>query len=175
TPSSVRASLSRVWEAGSRKSVSRRLSRISACESLATPWVTLTRSNTTRRSAPMTRSRLRRPTSKSISTTFLPLWARTAPRAAVEVVFPTPPLPDVTTTTLPMHVSPMLSVEGRDQNCAFVQIGLYRRAARGRLHVLRDAIPPIHRQKLGFVPPAEDARLAISRGAGDGAPAQCAI
>src|SRR3982751_1508450 len=58
------------------------------------------RSNTTRRSAPITRSRLRRPTSKSMTTTLSPFWARAAPRAAVDVVFPTPPLPDVTTRTL---------------------------------------------------------------------------
>ena len=39
TPSSVSASLSRVCEAGSSDSVSRRLSRISACASLALPWI----------------------------------------------------------------------------------------------------------------------------------------
>src|SRR5216683_3275849 len=50
TPCSVRASLSRVCEAGSSHSVSSRLSRMRACESLATPCTTLMRSNTTRRS-----------------------------------------------------------------------------------------------------------------------------
>ena len=75
TPSPVSASLSRVWHAGSRCSVSSRLSRISACDSLASPWMTLIRSNTTRRSAPMTRSRLRSPTSKSTTTTFSPFCA----------------------------------------------------------------------------------------------------
>ncbi len=71
-PRSVSASLSRVCEAGSSDSVSIRLSRISACASLASPCTTLIRSNTTRRSAPITRSRLRKPTSKSITTTFSP-------------------------------------------------------------------------------------------------------
>ena len=52
---------------------SSRLSRISACASLASPCTTLMRSNTTRRSAPITRSRLRRPTSKSTTATFLPV------------------------------------------------------------------------------------------------------
>src|SRR5438876_1200804 len=66
------------------------------------PWTTLIRSYTTRRSAPITKSRLRRPTSKSITTTFCPKVANAAPRAAVDVVLPTPPLPDVTTTTLPI-------------------------------------------------------------------------
>src|SRR5215213_6294021 len=100
TPSSVSASLSRVCEAGSSQRFSSRLSRIKACGSLATPCTTLIRSNTTRRSAPITRSRLRRPTSKSTTATFCPLWASAAPSAAVEVVFPTPPLPEVTTRTL---------------------------------------------------------------------------
>ena len=65
TPASVSASLSRVCEAGRSERLSRRLSRISACASFASPCTTLMKSNTTRRSAPMTRSRLRRPTSKS--------------------------------------------------------------------------------------------------------------
>ena len=100
TPSSVSASLSLVCEAGSSQRFSSRLSRIRACGSLATPCTTLMRSNTTRRSAPITRSRLRKPTSKSTTTTFCPLCASAAPSAAVEVVFPTPPLPEVTTRTL---------------------------------------------------------------------------
>ncbi len=53
------------------RALSSRLSRISACGSLASPWMTLIRSYTTRRSAPITRSRLRRPTSKSTTTTVL--------------------------------------------------------------------------------------------------------
>src|SRR6516165_7768636 len=97
TPSSVSASLSRVCEAGSRFRFSNRLSRMSACGSFATPWITLIRSKTTRRSAPITRSRLRNPTSKSMTTTFSPRWASAAPSAAVDVVLPTPPLPDVMT------------------------------------------------------------------------------
>src|SRR3954451_8672088 len=100
TPSSVSASLSLVCEAGNSQRFSRRLSRIRACGSLATPCTTLMRSNTTRRSAPITRSRLRRPTSKSTTTTLCPPCASAAPSAAVVVVFPTPPLPDVTTRTL---------------------------------------------------------------------------
>ena len=44
TPSSVSASLSRVCEAGSRKSVSMRLSQMRACGSLAAPWMTSTKS-----------------------------------------------------------------------------------------------------------------------------------
>ena len=108
TPSEVSASLSRVCEAGSSDSVSMRLSRISACGSLASPCTTLIRSNTTRRSAPITRSRLRSPTSKSTTTTLAPLCASAAPSAAVEVVLPTPPLPEVTTMTLAIWFSPLV-------------------------------------------------------------------
>src|SRR6056297_214095 len=48
----------------------------------------------------MIRSRLRRPTSKSITTVFLPAMARPLEMAALVVVLPTPPLPEVTTRTL---------------------------------------------------------------------------
>src|SRR6266853_1659089 len=57
----------------------------------------------------MTRSRLRRPMSKSITTTAWPVRASAAPKAAVDVVLPTPPFPDVTTTTLPISVTPCFS------------------------------------------------------------------
>ena len=39
TPSSVRASLSRVWDAGNKHSVSMRLSRMSACDNLALHYI----------------------------------------------------------------------------------------------------------------------------------------
>src|SRR5690606_31449103 len=45
----------------------------------------------------MIRSRLRRPTSKSITATFLPAMARPVASEALVVVLPTPPLPEVTT------------------------------------------------------------------------------
>src|SRR5476651_2524337 len=63
--------------------------------------MTLMKSNTTRRSHPMMRSRLRKPTSKSMTTVFLPRMARPAAIAAAVVVLPTPPLPEVTTITSP--------------------------------------------------------------------------
>ena len=49
-------------------------------------------------SQPMMRSRLRRPTSKSITTVLYPLKAKPAAKDALVVVLPTPPLPEVTTT-----------------------------------------------------------------------------
>src|SRR5688500_12659497 len=48
----------------------------------------------------MTKSRLRRPTSKSIATVLSPCWARPVATLALVVVLPTPPLPEVMTTTL---------------------------------------------------------------------------
>src|SRR3546814_18696527 len=56
-PSLVSASLSRVCEEASTNRFSKRLSLISAWRSEDSPWVTLTKSYTTRRSQPMTRSR----------------------------------------------------------------------------------------------------------------------
>src|SRR5437899_1920373 len=61
--------------------------------------MTLIRSYTTRRSQPMIRSRLRRPTSKSRTAVLCPRMARPDAKLALEVVLPTPPLPDVTTIT----------------------------------------------------------------------------
>ena len=48
----------------------------------------------------MMRSRLRRPTSKSITAVLWPRRARPEEKAALVVVLPTPPLPEVTTTIL---------------------------------------------------------------------------
>src|SRR5450631_42760 len=186
TPASVRASLSLVWDAGSSHKFSRRLSRIRACESFATPCTTLIRSNTTRRSAPITRSRLRRPTSKSTTTTLSPVRASAAPSAAVEVVLPTPPLPDVTTMTLPMWslqicADPTLcrfnaaSIHGRHHQHFAVEPGLNEPAAQGGVEVLGGAVEAVDRQQLRFDLAAEDARLPVARHAGHGAAAQGAV
>src|SRR5699024_48510 len=60
--------------------------------------ITFTKSYTTRRSQPMIRSKLRRPTSKSITAVLKPRSANPVAMAALVVVIPTPPLPDATTT-----------------------------------------------------------------------------
>src|SRR5260370_40691665 len=60
------------------------------------------RSYTTRRSQPMMRSRLRSPTSKSMTAVLCPRNARPDAKLALVVVLPTPPLPEVTTTILAM-------------------------------------------------------------------------
>src|SRR6195256_2760717 len=150
TPSSVSASLSLVCEAGSSQRFSSRLSRIKACGSLAAPCTTLMRSNTTRRSAPITRSRLRRPTSKSTTTTFCPLWASAAPSAAVEVVFPTPPLPEVTTRTLAI----LTLLTRLIQRCNFHDVAFEPRLswpiAQGDVYLFRGLVVAVDGQKLGL-------------------------
>src|ERR1700732_4198766 len=137
-----------------------RLSRISACDSLATPWTTLMRSNTTRRSAPMTRSRLRSPTSKSTTTTFCPVRASAAPSAAVDVVLPTPPLPDVTTITLPIWSPPTPnSIHRCDIQGLACKPGLDRPVAQLHVEVLGGSVVAVNRQKFRREARAEDARL----------------
>src|SRR5215218_8102231 len=176
TPSLVSASLSRVWEAASRLSESMRLSRIRACGSLASPWATLMRSYTTRRSAPITRSRLRRPTSKSTTTTLSPPCANAAPRAAVVVVLPTPPLPDVTTSTFAIQTpSCDASALTGDPDCAALKPGLHGPPEHIRRDVVGCRVMAVDGQKLGFERAAEDARLPVARRARDRSPAQRAV
>src|SRR6476646_2214392 len=180
TPLSVSASLSRVCEAGSRQRFSSRLSRMSACVSLATPWMTLIRSKTTRRSAPSTRSRFRRPTSKSTTTTLSPPRASAAPSAAVEVVLPTPPLPDVTTKTWPMSLpfvvlDVLILVKGGNfQRFAF-EPGLDRPAAQAVLDVVSGLVVGVDGEQLGLDALAENAGAGIAVGAGHRPAAQCAV
>src|ERR1700676_4040321 len=99
----------------------------------------------------MTRSRLRSPTSKSTTTTFCPACASAAPRAAVEVVLPTPPLPDVTTRTLPI-LSPSYAVliERRHHDGVVLQPRLDRPPVQILVHVVRRLVPAVDRQQLGF-------------------------
>src|SRR5467141_3749181 len=162
TPSSVRASLSLVWDAGSSHKFSSRLSRIRACESFATPCTTLMRSNTTRRSAPMTRSRLRRPTSKSTTTTFSPLWASAAPSAAVEVVFPTPPLPEVTTSTLAIRDLLSRLIQRGNFHGVPLQPGLRRAVAERDVDFFSSLVVAIDGEQLCLDLLAVDPRVGIS-------------
>src|SRR6185436_277313 len=162
TPSSVSASLSRVWEAGSSQRFSRRLSRIKACGSLATPCTTLMRSNTTRRSAPITRSRLRKPTSKSTTTTFCPLWASAAPSAAVVVVFPTPPLPEVTTRTLAIRNLLSRLIQRVNFHRVAFQPGLRRAVAKRNVDFFCSLVVAVDRKQFGLDFLAVDPRAGIA-------------
>src|SRR3954447_5734853 len=176
TPSSVSASLSRVCEAGSSQRFSSRLSLISACGSFATPCTTLMRSNTTRRSAPITRSRLRRPTSKSTTTTLSPRCASAAPSAAVVVVLPTPPLPDVTTKTLAIETI-LLSwlVQRCNSHGAALKPGLGRPAAQGFVDIVGSLVESIDCKQFGFDLLAKDARARVPVDPRHGAAAQRAV
>src|SRR6266568_5608192 len=175
TPSSVSASLSLVWDAGSSHRFSRRLSRISACCSLATPCTTLMRSNTTRRSAPITRSRLRKPTSKSTTTTFSPRCASAAPSAAVVVVLPTPPLPDVTTSTLAISKISFWSVQRSNSHGVALEPGLGRLAAQGRVDIVGGLVKAIDCKQFGLDLLTIDACARVTVHARHGAAAQRAV
>src|SRR6266550_8203284 len=162
TPSSVSASLSLVCEAGSSQRFSSRLSRIKACGSLATPCTTLMRSNTTRRSAPITRSRLRRPTSKSTTTTLSPFWASAAPSAAVVVVLPTPPLPDVTTRTLAIDDLLSRLIQRGNFHGVALQPGLRRAVAERDVDFFCGLVVAVDGEQLCLDPLAVDPRIGIA-------------
>src|SRR4051812_3138345 len=175
TPSSVSASLSRVCEAGSSQRFSSRLSRIKACGSLATPWTTLMRSKTTRRSAPITRSRLRRPTSKSTTTTFCPFWASAAPSAAVVVVFPTPPLPEVTTRTLAIRDLLSRLIQRGNFHGVALQPGLRRTVAERDVDFFCSLVVAVDGEQFRLDPLAVDPRMGIAVDAGHRAATQRAV
>src|SRR3954471_367586 len=166
TPSSVSASLSRVCDAGSSHKFSTRLSRISACCSFATPCTTLIRSNTTRRSAPITRSRLRSPTSKSTTATLSPRWASAAPSAAVDVVFPTPPLPDVTTRTLAIVDLLSRLIQRGDSHDLALQPGLRRPVAKRGVDFFRGLVVAVDGEqlRLDFLAVDPRGRIAVDPG-----------
>src|SRR5258705_6402190 len=98
----------------------------------------------------MTRSRLRRPTSKSTTTTFSPNCASAAPSAAVEVVFPTPPLPDVTTNTLAIVASFCRLIERCNSHDLAVEPCLGRPVAQHGADVFSSLVVAVDCQQLGF-------------------------
>src|SRR3984957_135391 len=126
-----------------------RLSRINACESLASPCATLMKSKTTRRSAPITRSRLRSPTSKSTTQTRRPPCASAAPIEAVEVVLPTPPFPDVTTITLLIVDSFEGSIQNSNLESVSDQASLEAAAVDLGIHVFRRDVGAADAEQLG--------------------------
>src|SRR5262249_54145963 len=144
----------------------------------------------------MTRSRLRRPTSKSMATVFLPVSAMPVATLALVVVFPTPPLPEVTTTTLDTAGLPFtlgcsgvrffepFSIgapfrprakffavsERRDPALAAVEIDLGGLAAPVGGDLVGHDVRAGDGHQLGLELLAEDARAEQARGARDGAP-----
>src|SRR3982751_1133224 len=175
TPSCVSASLSRVCEAGSTNRLSHCLSLISAWLRLASPLITLIRSYTTRRSQPMIKWRLRRPTSKSMTAVLWPRSARPDEKLALVVVLPTPPLPEVTTTIFAMEVR-SLELERSHHEDAVDEPHLGGLAGdlpgQRRLHRAVDAGDG---DQFGFEAGGEDARLGVAARAGDGLAAQRAV
>src|SRR5579864_348986 len=164
------------------KRLSLRLSLIRAWLRLASPLMTLMKSNTTRRSHPMIRSRLRSPTSKSMTTVRWPRNARPAAKAADVVVLPTPPLPDVMTMTF----AKSLPSRPRDRHCPAAtdrfatlnrpdqalisshgqpvvnQRDLHRRAAVFGRELIADQVMPGDADQFGLESRAEDARRLIA-------------
>src|SRR4051794_20619392 len=123
----------------------------------------------------MTRSRLRRPTSKSTTTTRSPVCANAAPSAAVVVVLPTPPLPDVTTSTFAILVPLSFSIQRRSQDRFALEPHLRPPPDDRGLQVVGGPVEAVDRQELGLEPAAEDARPRVAHGARDGAAAQDAV
>src|SRR6266566_4681633 len=110
------------------------------------PWTTLIRSYTTRRSAPITRSRLRRPTSKS------------------------------TTTTLPISLpSTAVSIEGRHHQRITFEPDLHWPAAQRCIDIIGRLIEAVDRQKLCFDLAAEDPRAGVAGRTRHGSASQCAV
>src|SRR5690348_9927562 len=141
--------------------------------------MTLMKSNTTRRSHPITMSRLRKPTSKSMTTVFLPRSARPAPSAAVEVVLPTPPLPEVMTMIL-ATLRCLLSAGGHlfqrlHAERAAVEECLNASAAQRRIDGIAELVETRDRNQLRFEPLAKNARGAVPMDAGERPAAQCAV
>src|SRR5688500_5568284 len=132
----------------------------------------------------MIRSRLRRPTSKSITAVLWPARARPEEKLALVVVLPTPPLPEVTTTIFVVIrvqvpgwcacVSGLaVRVERLDDERVAVEPHLRRLA----LHVggqggVGGAVDAGDGDQLRLHAGAEDARCGVAARAGDGAAAQ---
>src|SRR4051812_14203612 len=186
TPSLFSASLSRVCEAASTYRFSQCLSLISAWFSVASPWITLMKSYTTRRSQPMIRSRLRRPTSKSMTAVLCPASARPDAKLALVVVLPTPPLPEVTTVIFAMLTIPLLfpspSGRGLGEGQRFHHQLALRAAVQPHLRGLAqhfgrqgDVAGAVHAgdgNEFGFEAQRDDARGVVAARAGDRLAAQ---
>src|SRR3990172_8799805 len=141
--------------------------------------MTLMKSNTTRRSHPMMRSRFLRPTSKSMTHVLKPLRARPVPKAALEVVLPTPPLPEVITMILAKISPKPIGVAERigyvvcpgsrshghrvDVQVVVLDVHLHLSVLDVLTHVLADKVESGDGHQLGFQALAEDASGAVPR------------
>src|SRR4051812_811234 len=110
-----------------------------------------------------------------MTTTRCPLCASAAPSAAVDVVFPTPPLPDVTTITFAIHSSSSVSIQCRDDQCVAIEPGLSAPAAKALIDFFGGTVVTVDRQKLSFDAATKNARLSVSARARQRAAAQRAV
>src|SRR5512134_1658099 len=125
------------------------------------------------------RSRLRSPMSKSMTAVFLPRLARPVAKLALVVVLPTPPLPEVTTTTFVTRTLSYLNMRSHGPEheafAAFVfggQCDAHRAVAQAfEVHGLERAVNARNRNELGVEPRRDDACPLVAARAGGGAPA----
>src|SRR5690606_17193765 len=115
--------------------------------------------------------RLRKPTSKSTTTTLAPPCARAAPKAALDVVLPTPPLPDVTTSTLPIFLSCVCAREPGSAklfrfNLVALKPHLHCAHPQPWVQVLSSLVKPVACNQLGFELAAENPGRRIPHRAG---------
>src|SRR5215472_9952115 len=133
------------------------------------------KSKTTRRSHPMIRSRLRNPTSKSMTTVRCPRNASPPAIAAAEVVLPTPPLPEVSTITLPAKKTSPLPSISRDGQPLIDQCDLHRETLLFRRQLLADEIATGDADELSLEPAAEDSCIDVAARTGQCPAAKRAI
>src|SRR4029077_15741262 len=100
----------------------------------------------------------------SMTTTFSPICASAAPSAAVEVVLPTPPLPDVTTRTLAIVISPTELAKRCDLHNVAFQPRLSWMIEQGDVYFFRGLVVAIDRQQLGFNLLTENSSCGVSVG-----------
>src|SRR5690606_5643218 len=122
----------------------------------------------------MIRSRLRRPTSKSMTAVLKPRRARPEAKLALVVVFPTPPLPDVTTTILVMEIPSVSGVSEWFDDQAVADATDLGRLARdvGGQRCLDGAVDARDRHQLRIEAGAEDPGVDVAARAGHRAAAQ---
>src|SRR5688572_5065109 len=128
----------------------------------------------------MTRSRLRKPTSKSITATRCPRRARPQARLAEVVVLPTPPFPEVTTMISVKLGSPdwtdsSLAAEARELQSITVEPALHGLAGKLRGNRLEDAEHTRDRDQLSTELLAEDTCAQVAARASQGAASQRAV
>jgi hypothetical protein len=110
-----------------------------------------------------------------MTTTLSPICASAAPSAAVEVVLPTPPLPDVTTNTLAILFSLAELIQACDFHDIAFQPCLRWMIAQGGIYFFRRLIVAVDGEQLGFNLLTENPRCSIATDACHGTAAKRAV